>query len=148
MCLWNMDAPGGNKVKIQCMAKSFKSPGACDVSEMWGTHRWTYSPSLVTISAPKFKILHFVCKRDGITDRKTDRQRNGQTDDPITRCPRWTFQGGGIKLWYPWKGLVTRNAHVKYGSSIIYSCSWVISKVKMFVHTDADAGAARIRVRH
>ena len=27
----------------------------------------------------------------------TDRQTNGQTDDPITRCPRRTFQAGGIK---------------------------------------------------
>ena len=29
-----------------------------------------------------------VCKRDGNTDR--------QTDDPITRFPRWTFQAGII----------------------------------------------------
>ena len=28
-----------------------------------------------------------LCKRDGITDRQTDRQ----TEDPITRCPRRTF---------------------------------------------------------
>ena len=28
-------------------------PGACDVSEVWGTHRWTYSPSLVTVSSSK-----------------------------------------------------------------------------------------------
>ena len=27
--------------------------GACDVSEVWGTHRWSYSPSLVTESSPK-----------------------------------------------------------------------------------------------
>ena len=35
------------------------------------------------------QTLHFVFKRDGITDRRTD--------DPITRCPRRTFQVGGIK---------------------------------------------------
>ena len=29
------------------------TPGACDVSEVWGTHRWTYSLSLVTVSSPK-----------------------------------------------------------------------------------------------
>ena len=40
------------------MAKFSKSyiltppPGVWDVSEMWGTHRWTYSPSLVTESSP------------------------------------------------------------------------------------------------
>ena len=27
--------------------------GARDVSEVWGTHRWTYSPSLVTVSSLK-----------------------------------------------------------------------------------------------
>ena len=28
-------------------------PGAWDVSKVWGTKRWTYSPSLVTVSSPK-----------------------------------------------------------------------------------------------
>ena len=28
-------------------------PGACDVSEVWATLRWTYSPSLVIVSPPK-----------------------------------------------------------------------------------------------
>ena len=31
------------------------------------------------------------------TELWTDRQMDKQTDDPITRCPRWTFQAGGIK---------------------------------------------------
>ena len=40
-------------------------------------------------------IAHNVCKLDGITNRQTD----GQTDDnPITRCPRRTFQAGGINI--------------------------------------------------
>ena len=52
------------------------SPGAGDVSEVWETHRRTYSLSLVTVSSPKLKILHFVCKWDGLWD--------GQTNDPIT----------------------------------------------------------------
>ena len=34
-------------------------------------------------------------RTDGQTNRLTDRQ----TDDPITRCPRRTFQAGGIKIW-------------------------------------------------
>ena len=78
MCLWNMDAQGDNKVKIWQKSLSptvhfdpAPPPGACDVNEVWGTHRWTYSPSLVTVSSPKFSILHFVCKRDG---RQTDEQ--------------------------------------------------------------------------
>ena len=37
--------------------------------------------------------LFVLCKWDVITDRQTD----GQTDDPITRCPRRTFQAEGIK---------------------------------------------------
>ena len=31
------------------------------------------------------------------TDLRTDGQTDGRTDDPITRCPRRTFQAGGIK---------------------------------------------------
>ena len=31
------------------------------------------------------------------TELRTDKQTNGRTDDPITRCPRRTFQAGGIK---------------------------------------------------
>ena len=58
MCLWNTDAPCGNS---QNMKKIFKSqiltpphtPGACDVSEVWATFRWTNSPNLVTVLPPK-----------------------------------------------------------------------------------------------
>ena len=42
-----------------------------------------------------------LCKRYGITDKRTNGQTNGrkdrQTDDPNTRCPRRTFQAGGRK---------------------------------------------------
>ena len=34
----------------------------------------------------------------GRTDRQTDGQTDKRTDDPITRCPRRTFQAGGIKI--------------------------------------------------
>ena len=53
MCLWNTDAPVGNKVEMWQKSLYFDPappPGACDVSEVLGTHRWTYSPSLVTVS--------------------------------------------------------------------------------------------------
>ena len=106
MCLWNTDAPGGNKVKIwqKSLSPTFwprPTPGAWDASEVWATLRWTYSPSLFTVWLPKLKILHFVWKWDGITHRQTDRQTDGQTDDPNTRCPRRTFQAGGIKRICP-----------------------------------------------
>ena len=32
------------------------------------------------------------------TELRTDKRTDGQTDDPITRCPRRTFQAGGIKV--------------------------------------------------
>ena len=53
MCLQNTDAPVGNKVKIfkfRCFDPT-QPPGAFDASEMWATHRWTYSLSLVTVSS-------------------------------------------------------------------------------------------------
>ena len=31
-------------------------PGACDVSEVWATLRWPYSPSLVTVSPPNLSL--------------------------------------------------------------------------------------------
>ena len=50
-------------------------------------------------------------------------------------------------FWYPWISLVTRNAYVKY-ESYIYRSSWVIGKVKDFVHTntqgDTDTGGTTI----
>ena len=64
------------------------TPGACDVSGGWATFRWTYSPSLVTVSQPKLWLLHFLFKRDEL-------RTNRQTGDPITRCPRRTLHAGG-----------------------------------------------------
>ena len=40
----------------------------------------------------------FVSGTELQTDGWTDGQTDGQTDDPNTRCPRRTFQAGGIKL--------------------------------------------------
>ena len=53
---------------------------------------------------------------------------------------RSNFKVNVTQCWYPWKGLDTRNTHVKYESST-YSSSWVIGKVKVFVHADMDAHA-------
>ena len=69
MRLWNTDAPGSNKVIIwqKSLSPTFwprPTPGACDVSEVWGTHRWTYSPSLVTVPPPKLEILLFVSRTE------------------------------------------------------------------------------------
>ena len=91
MCLWNTDVLGSYEVK------TFKShilthplpPGACDVSELWATLGWTYSPSLVTVSLPILYILHLISKQDRIIDK--------QMNDLITRCPQPAFQALGIK---------------------------------------------------
>ena len=45
----------------------------------------------------KFFVSGTELRTDKQTDRRTDRQMDGRTDDPITRCPRRTFQAGGIK---------------------------------------------------
>ena len=37
------------------------------------------------------------------TELRTDGQTDRQTDDPITRCPRWTFQARGIKIFVRYK---------------------------------------------
>ena len=46
----------------------------------------------------QFKILHFICKQEGIMDRQTDRQTTGRTDGLIFRCPQQTLQEGRIKI--------------------------------------------------
>ena len=45
-----------------------------------------------------------------------------------------TLRSRGQKLWYHVKGLVTRNTHVQYESSISYGKK-VMAKVKVFVHS-------------
>ena len=50
MCLWNTDAPGGNKVKLwqKSLSPTFwpaPHPEACDVSEVWIILRWSFNPS-------------------------------------------------------------------------------------------------------
>ena len=51
---------------------------------------------------PNFKYCtSFISETELRTDIQTkgwtDRQTDGRTDDPNTRCPWWTFQAGGIK---------------------------------------------------
>ena len=43
---------------------------------------------------PNFKYFTLLVS---VTELRTDRQINGQTDDQITRCPQQTFQAGGKK---------------------------------------------------
>ena len=43
------------------------------------------------------------------TELRTDRQTDGRTDDPNTRCPRRTFQAGGIKSESEKKSVMNNN---------------------------------------
>ena len=83
-----------NMVKnLQVLHFDLPNPGTCDVSEVWGTHIWTYSPILVTVSSPKCQILHFVSGTELQTNRWTDKQM----EDPISRFSRAGLSGRGIK---------------------------------------------------
>ena len=92
--------------------------GACDVSEFWEPLRWTFSQSLVSFWPPKPKIFHFIYKRDGITYGQTDRQTDRQTDGPITRCPRRTFQAGGINIQLYFHIFWDYNVHTVSGNIV------------------------------
>ena len=65
-------------------------PGACNVSKVWATLRWTNSPRLVPALPLKLEILHFVSW--------TELRTNRRMDDQITRCLRRTFQAVGIRI--------------------------------------------------
>ena len=120
MCLWNTDAPGGNKVQIwQKISKSTFWPRPtprgrwCQWSvrnpwmnlvQVWLLyHHLNFKYSTLFVSETELRT-------DGRTDGRTDRQ----TDDPITRCPRRTFQAWGIKNLVSTK----RSYHKKYTCEI------------------------------
>ena len=69
----------------------------------------------------------FVSGTELRTDKQTDKQTDGRTDDPITRCPRRTFQAGGIKTFRNhsqncgFQCIITSRANI---CKIIYGVSW------------------------
>ena len=108
MCLWNTDAPGGNKVEKN-MAKISKSyiltPPHPQGHVMSVKCEQPIDELTVQVwllyHNPNFKYCTLFVSgtgRDGITDGQTDKRTNRRTDDPNTRCPRRTFQAGGIKM--------------------------------------------------
>ena len=46
------------------------------------------------------------------TELRTDKQTDGRTDDPNTRCPRRTFQAGGIKTFTKTRMAAFQGMHV------------------------------------
>ena len=86
----------------QTMAKISKSyiltppnpPGACEVSEVWQPLDELTVQVWLLYDHPNFKYCTLFISG---TELRTDKRTNRQTDDPNTRCPRRTFQAGGIK---------------------------------------------------
>ena len=75
-----------------------------------------------------------LCKRDGITDRQTDKRTGRRKDSPITRCPRRTFQAAGIKKWEHLKhfcGNVLMSVHLCI--FILFTYSTFYSRIILFV---------------
>ena len=82
-----MDASGGNKVKLWQKSLGLDPappPGACELI----VYVW------LLYHHPNFKYCTLLISG---TDKRTDRWTDEQTDDPNARCPRRTFQAGGIK---------------------------------------------------
>ena len=82
----------------------WKWGGAWGVSEVRGSNRWTDIPSLFTVSSPKLSILHAVSG----TELQTERQTDGQTDDPITRWPGGPFIALGFPIRRPRQFIICR----------------------------------------
>ena len=100
MCLWNTDAPGGNKFKIWQNSKSqILTPPHPQGHVM--SMKCEQSLDELTVQVwllydyPNLKYCTLNVSR---MELRTDRQTDRQTDDPNTRCPWRTFQAGGIKI--------------------------------------------------
>ena len=114
MCLWNMDSPGGNKVKLQIMAKISKTPvrhtlqPLCDLSATDNFHRSQRSqqgPQSVParsqrsrrlvggLSATKSVAARFLSMRknlaatDLVADRSPTSRRQVPDQSPTSRRP-------------------------------------------------------------
>ena len=104
MCLWNTDAPGGNKVQIWQNLKVPNYDLLCPRGHVMSVkcEQLLYELTvqvLILYDQPNFKYCTlFISGTELQTDRRTDRRTDRQTDDPNTRCPRRTFQAGGIKI--------------------------------------------------
>ena len=97
MCLRNMDAPSGNKVEIWQKSLHF-DPAPPKGHEMWVKCEQSIDGLTVQVwllyHHPNFKYCTLF---ESGTELRTNGWTDGRTDDPITRCPRRTFQAGGIK---------------------------------------------------
>ena len=127
--------PAATKLKFGNISKSHiltppHPPGACGIRGVWATLRWTYSQSLISVWPSKLEILHFLCKRDGITDRRTNGRTHRQMDDPITRCP----QGHKKVKLTAWEKQTSRRYLIMCISLELSLHSWkVINKLMLYM---------------
>ena len=103
MCLWNTDAPGGNKVKLWQKSKSYifipphHQGHVVSVKSEIPLGGLTVQVWLL-YDHPNLKYCTLLISGTELrTEGRTNGQTNRRTDDPNTRCPRWTFKAGGIK---------------------------------------------------
>ena len=81
---------------VDFICTDFNFPKKYDISEVWATLPRIYSRSLVTVSPPILWTLHFISRRDEITNNQTNGQPGGRTFDPINIFHRRAFQARGI----------------------------------------------------
>ena len=101
MYLWNTDAPGGNKVKLwqKSLSPTFwprPTPQGHVMSVKCEQPLDELTVQVLLLyDHPNFKYCTLFISR---TELQTDGRTDKRTDDPNTRCPRRTFQAGGIKI--------------------------------------------------
>ena len=99
MCLKNTDAPGGNSWNMAKISKFYiLTPHHNQGHGMWVKCEQSIDGLTVQVwllyHHPNFKYCTLFESRKELW---TNWRMNRQTDDPITRCPRWTFQAEGKK---------------------------------------------------
>ena len=96
MCLWNMDAPGGNKVKIWQKSLGPTCSPCPTPRGMWCQCEEPLDELTVQVW---LLYLHPNVNYWTLYAGRNYGQTDGQTNNPITRCPQRTFQAGGIKIY-------------------------------------------------
>ena len=100
------------------------SPGAGDVSEVWATLRRTKFKFGYRMTTQTFNITYYV---------KAGQIINGQKDDRITRCSRWTFQSEGHKNFNLYH--ILRHTEEQYLSCMILVTSTMVPSHGLWVFT-------------
>ena len=113
MRLWNMDAPGSNKVKIwqkisKCYILTPLTPRGMGCQWSGGTHRWTYSQVWLLYHHPSFKYCTlFVSGMELQTDRRTNVNLYQLKVYNFFKKANKRPKGSSISTWVPFESLTT-----------------------------------------